>query len=116
MVRSEKPSRGDVWFADFAPVRGHEQGGKRPCVVVSINRFNRGPSGLAIVLPITSKARPIPSQVEVAAAESGLSERSFVICEQVRCLSQERLLRRVGTLPGGVMGEVEDWLRVFLGL
>ncbi len=116
MVRSEKPSRGDVWFADFSPARGHEQSGRRPCVVVSINRFNHGPSGLAIVLPITSKARPIPSHVEVGSTESGLSQRSFAIAEQVRCISQERLLRKVGTLPAGALDEIEDWLRLFLGL
>ena len=116
MVRPEKPARGEVWFTDFAPARGHEQGGKRPCVIVSIDRFNQGPSGLAIVVPLTSKLKPVPSHVEVSAAESGLSQRSFVICEQVRCLSQERLVRRLGRVSDSAMAEIEDWLRVFLGL
>jgi mRNA-degrading endonuclease toxin of MazEF toxin-antitoxin module len=34
----------------------------------------------------------------------------------VRCISQERLVRKVGTLPASSLGEIEDWLRLFLGL
>ncbi len=34
------PSRGDIWIADLDPVRGHEQAGKRPVVVLSVDRFN----------------------------------------------------------------------------
>ena len=57
------PARGEVWLADLNPVRGHEQAGRRPVLVVSEDLFNRGPAGLAIVLPMTSTLRGIPSHV-----------------------------------------------------
>ena len=44
-----KPSRGDIWLADLNPVRGHEQAGKRPCLVMSVDLFNQGASGLTVV-------------------------------------------------------------------
>ncbi len=49
-----KPSRGQIWLVDLNPTRGHEQAAKRPCLVVSVDLFNQGASGLAVVLPITS--------------------------------------------------------------
>lgn len=57
------PARGEVWLADLNPTRGHEQAGRRPVLVVSEDLFNRGPAGLAIVLPMTSTVRDVPSHV-----------------------------------------------------
>ncbi len=76
-----KISRGEVWLIDLNPVRGHEQAGRRPCLVISVNLFNQGASGLAVVLPITSKDKKIPFHVEVKPPEAGLKVKSFVKCE-----------------------------------
>ncbi|HEY3999133.1 MAG TPA: type II toxin-antitoxin system PemK/MazF family toxin [Candidatus Xenobia bacterium] len=67
-----KPLRGEIWLADMDPVRGHEQGGRRPVLVVSVDPFNQGPAGLVIVLPMTSRARGIPSHGVVEPPEGGL--------------------------------------------
>jgi mRNA interferase MazF len=48
-------TRGEIWLADLNPSRGHEQAGKRPCLIISVNMFNQGAAGLVVVLPITSK-------------------------------------------------------------
>lgn len=50
-----KIARGEIWLVDLNPVRGHEQAGKRPCLIISVDLFNQGTSGLVVVLPITSK-------------------------------------------------------------
>ena len=52
-----KPVRGEVWDVDLNPVIGHEQGGKRPALVVSADGFNKTQAGLVIVVPITIKRR-----------------------------------------------------------
>jgi len=39
------PSRGDIWLADFNPIRGHEQAGQRPVLVISEDLFNKGLAG-----------------------------------------------------------------------
>ena len=66
------PARGDVWLADLDPSIGHEQAGRRPVLVISVDSFNIGPSNLAVVLPITSRQRGVPLHVSIAPPEGGL--------------------------------------------
>jgi len=113
---NEKPSRGEVWDVDLNPVLGHEKGGRRPALVVTVDQFNRGPSGLVIVVPITSKDRSIRSHVPIETGEGGLKTRSFAMCEAVRSISLERMTRRRGVVSPGTMEKVEYCLRVLLGI
>jgi mRNA interferase MazF len=115
-VIEQSPSRGDVWLLDLDPTRGHEQAGRRPCVVVSVDLFNRGPSGLSVVLPITTRFRGIPFHVAVNPPEGGLRSRSFIKCEDLRSVSKERFVERWGTVSPATMNLVEDRLRILLGL
>jgi mRNA interferase MazF len=110
------PLRGDVWLVDLNPTRGHEQAGRRPGLVVSVDSFNRGPAGLVVILPITSKAKGIPFHVEMDLSEEGLTQRSFIKCEDVRSVARERLFKRMGRVSEEVMGAVEDRLRILLDL
>lgn len=79
------------------PARGHEQAGLRPALVLSTNLFNQGPAGLAIVLPITTRAKGIPFHVPVEPSEGGLKARSFIKCEDVRSVTKEWLSKRWAT-------------------
>lgn len=114
MVRT--PARGDVWLVDLNPTRGHEQAGKRPALIMSVDEFNRGPASLVIALPITSKAKGIPFHVEVQPPEGGLGTRSFIKCEDIRSISRERLENRLGVIEAGTIHQVEDRLRILLDL
>ncbi|MGA2402261.1 MAG: type II toxin-antitoxin system PemK/MazF family toxin [Syntrophobacteraceae bacterium] len=58
------PDRGDIVWLDFVPLAGHEQTGRRPALVLSPLVYNRR-SGLAIVVPITGKAKEYPFEVEI---------------------------------------------------
>ncbi|MGH2560477.1 MAG: type II toxin-antitoxin system PemK/MazF family toxin [Thermomicrobiales bacterium] len=111
-----RPSRGEVWQVDLDPTRGHEQAGVRPAVIVSVDRFNHGPAGLVVVVPITRTERRNPFRVEVLAPEAGLTDRSFVKCEDVRSISLERLRRKRGDLALTTMDVIEDRLRILFGL
>ena len=97
--------RGDVWEVDLDPARGHEQGGRRPCVVVSSDLLHAIPSQLAMLLPITKRDRGVPSHVAFDPPEGGATARSFILCEQLRTVSQATLdevvwhLRRMLDLP-----------------
>lgn len=110
------PARGEVWLADLNPTRGHEQAGRRPVLVVSEDLFNRGPAGLAIVLPMTSTVRPIPSHVAVSPPEGGLKARSAVLCEAIRSISSDRLIQRWGAVAPPTLATIEDRLRILLRL
>jgi mRNA interferase MazF len=110
------PLRGEVWLVDLNPTRGHVQAGKRPGFVVSVDPFNRGPAGLVVILPMTSKAKGIPFHVEINLSEGGLTQRSFIKCEDVRSIARERLFKRMGRVSDETMRAVEDRLRILLDL
>jgi mRNA interferase MazF len=110
------PVRGDVWLADLDPVRGHEQAGIRPVVVVSTDRLNRSRAGRAVVVPMTSGPHRAVWHVAVLPPDGGVRRPSFVKCEDVRSISVERLLSRWGAVSGGVLDEIADRLRVLLEL
>lgn len=110
------PARGEIWLADLNPVRGREQAGMRPCLVISVDPFNQSPAGLTIVLPVTSKNKGIRSHVEVLPPEGGVREASYVKCEDVRSISTERLVNRWGRIRPDTLRLVEDRLRILMGL
>src|SRR3954470_784767 len=66
---SASPARGEVWMADLDPTVGHEQGRRRPVLIVSHDRLNRGPAGLVVAVPITGTARGIATHVPVTPPE-----------------------------------------------
>ena len=109
-------ARGEIWLADLNPVRGHEQAGRRPVLVVSVDPFNQSRAELVVVIPITSTLRPIPFHVVVQPPEGGLTNPSALLCEAVRSISKDRLVTRWGTVSPASMSQVEDRLRILLRL
>ena len=110
------PLRGDIWLADFDPVRGREQAGRRPCIIVSIDSFNGGAAGVVVVIPLTSKDRGAPLHIRIDPPEGGVKRVSFVKTEDVRSISKERLVTRFGSVSSHTFLLVEDRLRILLGL
>ena len=110
------PARGEVWLVDLNPTRGREQAGKRPALVISENLLNQGPSELVIVVPITSTLRPIPSHIRVRPPEGGLDHESAILCEAVRSVTRSRLLEPWGQVSPETLDQVEDSLRILMGL
>ena len=84
--------------------------------MVSVDAFNSGPADLVIVLPITSVAKGIPFHVEVTPPEGGLTLRSFIKCEEIRCISRTRLTQRLGEVTEPTMEAVDDRIRIVLDL
>lgn len=110
------PARGDIWTVDLSPVRGHEQGEPRPALVVSADPFNSSAAGLVLALPITRTQRRQPFHVEVRPPEGGLTAISYVMCDQVRTISVDRLVRRRGAVTEATMRAVEERIRILLEL
>ncbi len=103
-------------MADLDPVRGHEQAGTRPVLVISVDEFNRGPAGLIIALPLTSKNKRVLYHVPVTPPEGGLNVASFIKCEDVRSLSVERLTQYRGRVSGATMESVCAILRALIDM
>lgn len=85
-------------------------------LIISEDIFNKGPAGLAIVLPMTSTLRGIPSHVEVIPPEGGLKSPSAIMCEAVRSISKTRLMHGLGKVSFATLASVEDGLAILLGL
>jgi mRNA interferase MazF len=117
-VPPRRPIRGEIWWVDFDPVVGSEQAGKRPALIISADRFHQIQNRLVMVVPITITQRPYPFHIEVEAGTTTLREPIFVMCDQPRMISTQRLLDDgpVGRISAQTIGEVEDRLRVILGL
>lgn len=116
MSSVSSPQRGEVWLADLDPTFGHEQGGSRPVLIVSVDAFNAGLSGLVVILPITSRIRPLPLHVPVNPPEGGLRKPSVILCDAVRSIDRRRLIDLWGSVAAKTMSTVEDRLRRLLGL
>ena len=108
--------RGEIWQVNLNPTRGHEQAGMRPALIISIDFFHNGPAGLVVVIPITSKDKSIPLHVCIESKDSGLDRISFLKPEDIRSISKERLIKKLGQISEKQLDEVEDKVRIVLGL
>jgi mRNA interferase MazF len=113
--------RGEVWFVDFAAVRGSEANKDRPAVIVSNNGLNRRAAelgrGVVTLVPLTSKtARVYDFEVLLPSSETGLARESKAQAEQVRTIDVSRLIRRAGRLGPAAMTDLDAALRLHLDL
>jgi mRNA interferase MazF len=106
-----------VYFADLSPVKGSEQGGVRPVLVIQNDIGNRY-SPTVIVAAITAQIQKakLPTHVEIEASEHGFDRKSVVLLEQLRTLDKQRLTDKITQLDMETMRRVSDALVVSLGL
>jgi mRNA interferase MazF len=105
------PERGDVVWIDFDPQAGHEQAGRRPALVLSPSSYNRA-AGLAIICPITNKAKGYPFEVVIPA---GLKVTGVILADQARNLDwRARNSSPITMLPVQITNEVLSKLHTLL--
>lgn len=85
MVKKYIPKQGDIVFLDFNPIKGHEQAGIRPAVVISTNTFNQN-TKMVILCPITSNNKEFPTHYQL---EDTMNVHGSVLCEHVRSVDYE---------------------------
>jgi mRNA interferase MazF len=106
--------RGDILWADLDPVRGREQAGRRPVLVLSQDVFNDR-SGTVLAVAITSQqpSAGFPLTLEIQSVQ--LPKRSWVKISQIRTLSTERLGERLGRLSPEELQSVIEGLNEIIG-
>jgi mRNA interferase MazF len=101
--------RGDVVWADLEPIRGREQAGCRPVLVVSDDIFNRR-SGTVIAMAVTSRPQKAGFPLTLRLSGARLPQEAWVTIGQVRTLSTERLGRRIGRVEDSELERAVDGL------
>ncbi|RRR72021.1 MAG: type II toxin-antitoxin system PemK/MazF family toxin [Candidatus Viridilinea halotolerans] len=101
--------RGDIWWAELDPVRGNEQAGTRPVLIISHDVFNER-SGTVIALAITSQRPNAGYPLTYELPEHTLPKPSWVKVSQIRVLSAQRLNNRAGWLEPEDLSEIIDGL------
>jgi mRNA interferase MazF len=106
--------RGEVRWADLNPVRGREQSGSRPVLILSQDVFNER-SGTVIAAALTSQPQRagFPLTLELTAAR--LPKRSWVKISQVRTLSVERIGKKLGKVTPEEVAQVIEGLNEIIG-
>ena len=104
----------DIWMADLNPVKGSEQHGIRPVVIVSGNAMNDN-LGICIVCPLTSKIKNYAGGIVLNRDKiNGLEQNSEVITFQIRTISKERLISKIGELTKVQLETVKTGLNEIL--
>ncbi|MBU4332552.1 type II toxin-antitoxin system PemK/MazF family toxin [Patescibacteria group bacterium] len=104
--------QGEIYLANLNPIKGHEQAGFRPVLILQNNILNKNLSTV-IIAPITSnlKAKGRLTTYFLSKEISGLDRDSVVLLFQIRTLDKERLQKRVGILSKEEFREIKQQLR-----
>lgn len=110
--------RGQIWLYSADPTVGDEIGKTRPCIIVSNDDI--GALRLKVIVPITGWNEvflKVPWMVRIEpTTENGLSKLSAVDTFQVRSVSQQRLLKQVGTVSDKIIKEISNALAIVLSI
>ncbi|MBE0645002.1 MAG: type II toxin-antitoxin system PemK/MazF family toxin [Bacteroidetes bacterium] len=106
--------RGEVRWADLNPVRGNEQAGQRPVLILSQDVFNER-SGTVIAVAITSQAPRAGFPLTLEVEQAALPKKSWIKISQIRTLSVERIGRRLGRIAPEQMALVIEGLNEIIG-
>jgi mRNA interferase MazF len=106
--------RGDIMWADLNPVRGREQAGQRPVVVISQDVFNER-SGTVIAVALTSQPQKAGFPLAFELSHPQLPKKSWVKISQIRTLSIERLGQKIGRVSAEELSLIVEGLNEIVG-
>lgn len=106
--------RGDIVWANLNPVKGHEQAGQRPVLILSPEIFNAR-SGTVIAMALTSQPQKAGFPLTMEVASVALPKPTWVKISQIRTLSVERLGKRIGHVSDDEMSQIVEGLNEIIG-
>ena len=106
--------RGEIRWAELNPVRGREQAGQRPVLVLSHDVFNER-SGTVIAMALTSQPPRAGFPLTIEVQTKGLPKRSWVKISQIRTLAVERMGQRLGKVSPEELEQVIEGLNEIIG-
>jgi mRNA interferase MazF len=109
--------RGEIWLAELNPIRGSEQAGTRPVLILqndSVSRFTS--TFLAIPLTTNLRRASLPTCVLLPEGEGGLAKDSVALCHQLRVLDKSRLVRRLGSVSELMLTAIDHCILFTTGI
>jgi mRNA interferase MazF len=113
----------EIWLADLNPQIGTEPGKTRPVLIVQTNLLNRALHPSSLICPLTTniklKSEILRLHIEAVHIEpegSGLRDKSDVMIDQIRAIDNQRLTRKIGRLPEGLIDKLKENLMIVLDL
>ena len=112
-----KIKRGEIVLAELEPVKGSEQGGTRPVLIIQNDISNKF-SPTTIIAPITSAGqnKEYPTDVIILKEDSRLNKDSRILLNQIRTIDKRRIVNRISSIDNFNMNRVDMALKVSLGL
>ena len=90
----------EIWYADLNPVKGSEQEGYRPVVIISGNLLNKYLK-IVIVCPLTTKIKNYKGNLVLNPTDkNGLKKPSEILIFHIRSISKDRLVKKIGSITG----------------
>ena len=104
------PGSGDVVWIDLDPPTGHEQAGRRPCIVLSDHIYSKR-TGMAIICPITSKPKGLPFEVQL----KGTKVNGAILPIHVRSVDfTSRFVKYIETAPPTTLYKTKSYVRIIM--
>ena len=109
--------RGEIWLVNLDPTVGHEIRKERPAIIIQ-NDIGNKYSPITIVAPITSQGidKVYPIEILLTSENSGLKKVSKALFNQIRAIDKERLNKKIGKVTEETMGNMNEAIKISLGL
>ena len=110
--------RGEIWWTDFGQPFGSEPGYRRPALILQADTFNRSAIATVIIVPLSRSIElaSAPGNVLCRPRETGLPKPSVANVSQLTVADRRRLVEKAGSVPGTLLKQVEEGVRLVLGL
>jgi mRNA interferase MazF len=106
--------RGDIFWADLDPAKGHEQSGQRPVLILSHDVFNER-SGTVIAMALTSQPQKAGFPLTLQLSSPALPKQSWVKISQIRTLSVKRLSKKITRISSEEIDHIVEGLNEIIG-
>ena len=106
--------RGEIRWADLSPVRGHEQAGLRPVLILSHDIFNEC-SGTVIAVAITSQPQKAGFPLTLELKSANLPKKSWIKISQIRTLAVERIGAKIASIEEQILDQVLEGIFEIIG-
>ncbi len=109
--------RGDIYYADLSPVKGSEQGGVRPVIIIQNDTGNKySPTVICAAVTAQLQKNRLPTHISINSDEEPLERDSIILLEQIKTIDKNRLKGKIGVASSGLMNKINNGIRISLSL